>query len=147
MWNCKGPFLLSIHHMRNMRDYFLTILCSCLKNILNYIYVNINFDFFFHSCISTAILKITVSLFRRYICNLSWSYMVDMGISSNKCPSTKCYMPVLDMTIYMYSDTGTFHGSDIHCITTLRPCYRTGRYTDFDLITIFREVSHLQRVD
>ena len=39
------PLLPSIHHMRNMRDNFLAILCTCLKNILNYIYVNINFDF------------------------------------------------------------------------------------------------------
>ena len=37
VWNCKWPILPSIHHMRNMRDYFLTILCTCLKNILNYI--------------------------------------------------------------------------------------------------------------
>ena len=45
VWNCKWPLLPSIHHMRNMRDYFLTILCTCLKNSLNYIYVNMNFDF------------------------------------------------------------------------------------------------------
>ena len=45
VWNSKWPLLPSIHHMRNKRDYFLTIVCTCLKNILNYIYVNINFDF------------------------------------------------------------------------------------------------------
>ena len=36
------PYIIIMH---NMRDYFLTILCTCLKNILNNIYVNINFDF------------------------------------------------------------------------------------------------------
>ena len=54
--NCKWVLLPSIHHMRNMRDYFLTIFCTYFKNIFNNISVNINFDFD-HSCISAAILK------------------------------------------------------------------------------------------
>ena len=43
--------------MHNMRDYFVTILCTCLKNVFNYIQVNINLGFFYHSCRSAAILK------------------------------------------------------------------------------------------
>ena len=38
-------FLPSIYHMRNMRNYFLTILCTCLENVLNFIHVNIHLDF------------------------------------------------------------------------------------------------------
>ena len=45
MWSCKLPLLPSIHHMRNMLDYCLIIVCTCLKNIFDYINVNINFDF------------------------------------------------------------------------------------------------------
>ena len=29
--------------MRNMRDYFLSILCTCLKNVFNYIHANLKF--------------------------------------------------------------------------------------------------------
>ena len=43
VWNLKWTLLPFIHHMR---DYFVTMLCTCLKNIFNYIHVNINLDYF-----------------------------------------------------------------------------------------------------
>ena len=55
--------------------------------------------------------------------SLCWSFMVDMGISSNmmKSPSPKCHMTFWDMTIY--SDTLNW----LH-YTNLLTYYRTGPY-------------------
>ena len=57
VWNWKWPLLPSIHHMRNMPDYFLTILCTCLTYMSTE-----NLDFFLpflHFCSN-----LTVPLFR-----------------------------------------------------------------------------------
>ena len=67
----------------------------------------------------------------------SGSFMVDMGISSNimKSPSPKCYMTSCDMVIY----SDTLNWSDITPI--FEPITELDLITNFDLITIFREVS------
>ena len=64
----------------------------------------------------------------------SWSFMVDIGISSNivKSPSPKCDITLWDMTIY----NDTFNWSDITTICEL--ITELHFITDFDLITKFR---------
>ena len=66
--------LPSIHHKRNMRDYFLTILCTCLNNSLNNIYVNINFDFwsFLYICSNSKI--------SQFLCSVSIFHMFILGM-------------------------------------------------------------------
>ena len=51
VWNWNWPLCPSIHHMRDTSDYFLTVWCICLKNVIIYIHVSINLDFRTFLCI------------------------------------------------------------------------------------------------
>ena len=59
-----SAYIPSILHMRNMHDYFLTILCTGIKNVFNNIHVNINFDFksFLYICSNTWISQFLCSV-------------------------------------------------------------------------------------
>ena len=70
----KWPLLPSIHHMRSMCDYFVTILCTCLKNAFNNIHVNINIDFWslLYICSNIKISQFPCSVSIRWECDVEY---------------------------------------------------------------------------
>ena len=114
MWNCKWPLLLSMHHMCYMRDYFLAVLCTCLKVILNYKYVNINVDlwsflyicsnFKSHSFFVPLVYMQGISLYRDSGCRIFGSEIIEHPYLFVICKGNVSKRTPLDLACVMVSN-------------------------------------------